>query len=149
MLKKVGFLIAATMLSASALADVPKDKPTMKFLSIPIAEKVPGAHQVFPYRSRERVVVIVVDPIVCGQEPKNPRFWIKGGKIAVAYDLTPAPAGRHHPCTAHSTFDLQNIPDRDFSVEFRDGKEVRTAHMMRCPETAPEGDIWDCMVPKP
>ncbi len=44
---------------------------------------------------------------------------------------------------------LLNVPHGDFSVEFVDGKEVRTAHMMRCPNTAPKADIWNCMVPSP
>jgi hypothetical protein len=133
-----------------AIAEDMASKTTMKFTSIPIQEKLgEAAHKILPYRVDDRVVVIVVDPIMCGQEPINPRFTVKPGKISLRYDLTAAPAGSVLPnCTAHSTFDLDGVPNGDFQVEFAGGNEpVHTAQMTQCPGVKPKHDIWDCMLP--
>ncbi len=122
----------------------------MKFTSIPIQEKLgEAAHRVLPYRAEDRVIVVVVDPIMCGQRPLNPKFEIHGTRISLHYDLSAAPVGSTLPnCTAHSTFDLDAVPHGDFMVEFSGGNEpVHTAAMTRCPNTQPKFDIWDCMVP--
>src|SRR5271169_7023035 len=139
-------------IALAAFADVPSGPPTMKFTSIPVMEKVGGGeHKIYPYRTEDKVVVIVIDPIVCGQEPVNPRFEIKGKSLILHYDLTKAPALKTpSACTAHSTFELSAMPDTDFQVEFAGGPEAfRSAHMTRCPKTKPVSDIWDCMVPSP
>jgi len=143
---------AASLLVAagSAAAEETAGPTTMKFNSIPIAEKLgEAAHKVLPYRAEDRVVVVVVDPIMCGQKPFNPSFAIKNGRIALHYELTKAPVGSVVPnCTAHSTFDLEMVPHGDYLVEFSGGKEPpHTAQMERCPNTQPKFDIWDCMVP--
>jgi len=93
-------------------------------------------------------MVVVVDPIACGQKPINPKFAIKGGKISLHYDLTPAPAGQVNThCSAHSQFDLEYVPHGDFQVEFSGGDEQpRVVSMMRCPNTPAKVDPWDCMV---
>jgi hypothetical protein len=143
-------LFGATACFCTA-APAQEGAPTkMNFNSIPIAEKLgEAAHKILPYRSEDRVVVIVVDPIMCGQRPVNPTFKIGNGKISLHYDLTAAPVGSTLPnCAAHSTFDLDPVPHGEWVVEFSGGKETpRTAQMTRCPGTMPKFDIWDCMVP--
>jgi len=152
-MKRSNLLVAIAgvlVIAAPALADDVAAPTTMKFTSIPIQEKLgEAAHRVLPYRIDDRVVVIVVDPIMCGQEPINPRFTVKPGKIALRYDLTAAPPGSVLPnCTAHSTFDLDKVPNGDFQVEFAGGNEpVHTANMTQCPHVKPKDDIWDCMIP--
>ena len=151
-MKTVTGLLAAslTLIVIPALADTAASNTKLKFTSIPIEEKVgTPSHSIFPYRSEDRVIVVVVDPIQCGQKPSNPSFDIKGGKLILHYDLSAAPAGAAtHTCTAHSTFDLENVPHGDLQVEFSGGKEpVQTAQMKRCPKTEPVIDVWDCMVP--
>ncbi len=155
MLTKPRSMLAAGLVLAAAavhpaLADDIGANTKLTFNSIPIAEKFgEPRHRVLPYRAEDRVIVVVVDPIFCGQKPLNPRFAIKPGKIVLHYDLSPAPVGASLPnCSAHSTFDLENVPHGDFQVEFAGGDEApRTAVMTRCPNTAPKFDIWDCLVP--
>ena len=147
---KILAIAAMGALQISAQAAENAGPTTMKFTSIPIAEKLgEAAHKILPYRIDDRVVVIVVDPIMCGQKPVNPSFAIKPGRIALHYDLTAAPAGSVLPnCTAHSTFDLDKVPNGDFEVQFAGGKEApHTAQMTQCPNVKPKDDIWDCMVP--
>ena len=135
-----------------AFADVPSGPPTMKFTSIPVMEKVGGGeHKIYPYRNEDQVVVIVIDPITCGQKPVNPRFEIKGKSLVLRYDLTKAPASKaSSACTAHSTFELSAMPDIDLQVEFAGGPEAfHVAQMTRCPKAKPVTDIYDCMVPAP
>jgi hypothetical protein len=148
--RKFLFAAALAAVAVPALADSKDAGVTMRFNSIPVAEKVgAGEHRIFPYRNEDKVVVIVIDPISCGQKPVNPRFEIKDTRLILAYDLVPA-KGANLPasCTAHSTFELDAVPHRDFSVEFTGGPEpVRVAHMTRCPKTDPVIDIWDCLVP--
>jgi len=139
-----------SILAATASAADTAAPTTMTFTSIPIAEKLgEAAHRVLPYRIDDRVVVIVIDPIMCGQRPVNPSFSVKPGRIALHYDLTAAPVGSMQPnCTAHSTFDLDKVPNGDFEVQFAGGKEgPHTAQMTQCPNVKPKDDIWDCMVP--
>jgi len=134
-------------LSVSAANDT--SATTMRFNSIPIQENVPiTSHRILPYRSEDRVIVVVVDPIACGQKPTNARFGISKGKIALHCDLAPASIGAVRGCTAHSTFDLSNVPHGEFQVDFTSGTDgVRTARMSRCPNVAPVVDIWDCLSP--
>jgi len=141
-----GVLAVAHPAHAEKLGEYTK----LTFNSIPIAEKLgEAAHRILPYRAEDRVIVVVVDPIFCGQKPLNPRFEIKPGKILLRYDLSAAPVGSSLPnCTAHSTFDLDMVPHGDYQVEFAGGNEPpHTAQMTRCPNTTPKFDIWDCMVP--
>lgn len=146
-----GLLVGSLYLIAlPAVAQTAASKTTLKFTSIPIEEKiVDSAHKIFPYRSEDRVIVVIVDPIQCGQRPSNPSFAIKDGKLVLHYDLSMAASGAPTgACTAHSTFDLENVPHGDLQVEFSGGKEpVQTAQMKRCPKTAPIVDVWDCLVP--
>jgi hypothetical protein len=154
-MNKLAKIIAVGLLAPSLAALAATDTAgtsavtTMKFLSIPIQEKLPATvHKIFPYRSEDRVIVVVVDPIVCGQKPTNARFEISRGKISLHYDLASVAAGAVQGCTAHSTFDLANVPHGDFQVDFTSGTDtVRTAQMSRCPNVAPSVDIWDCMLP--
>jgi hypothetical protein len=145
-------LLIAGLLAISAfpaIADTVKSQTTMTFSSIPIAEDLrTTAHKIVPYRSEDRVIVIVVDPIMCEQKPINPRFEIRDSKISLRYDLTVAPAGATQGCTAHSTFDLKNVPHGEFYVEFQGGNErMRSAKMVPCPNTQPVVDAWDCVAP--
>jgi len=135
--------------AVSAIAGTEESQTTMTFTSTPIADDLrTTAHKILAYQSDDRVMVIVVDPIMCEQKPINPRFEIKDGRISLRYDLTAAPAGARQGCTAHSIFDLNKVPHRQFSVEFEGGDErVRSAKMARCPNTQPVVDIWDCMAP--
>jgi hypothetical protein len=147
-------LIACALagIALAAFADAPSGPPTMKFTSIPVMEKVgAGEHKIYPYRIEDQVVVIVVDPIACGQKPVNPRFEIKGRSLILRYDLTRGLASTTSTaCTAHSTFELSAMPDTDLQVEFAGGPEAfHVAQMTRCPKAKPVTDIWDCMVPAP
>jgi hypothetical protein len=141
---------ACVLLSYAGFAMAQDGAPTtMKFTSIPITELSGDlSHKIFPYRAEDRVMVIVVNPIVCGQRPINPTFAIKNGKISLHYDLTPAPAGSSlSHCSAHTQFDLEPVPHGDFLVEFTGGDEApRVVSMMRCPTTPMKVDPWDCMV---
>ncbi len=150
-MKNSGMLLLAGGLLACApvLADS-TNGTTMKFTSSPVAEKVAASeHKIYPYRTEDRVIVVVVDPIACGQKPVNPSFVIKGNVIRLHYDLTPVPASvSGQNCTAHSTFDMNNVPHADLSVEFAGGDEpYRSAQMTRCPKVEPTVDVWDCMIP--
>lgn len=144
-------LAGLAVAAVPAYADNVAPNTKLTFNSIPIAEKVgEAAHRVLPYRSEDRVIVVVVDPIFCGQRPINPAFKILPGRIQLHYDLSEAPLGSSLPnCTAHSTFDLDVVPHGDYQVEFSGGKEAPiVAQMTRCPNTTPKFDIWDCMVPR-
>ena len=150
-LRPFALLAVLVLAAAPALADSTWPDTKLTFNSIPMAEKLgEAAHRVLPYRSEDRVIVVVVDPIFCGQRPINPGFKIVPGKIQLHYDLTEAPLGSSLPnCTAHSTFDLDVVPHGEFQVEFTGGKEApHVAQMTRCPNTSPKFDIWDCMVPR-
>jgi hypothetical protein len=151
-MKKTLIACALAGIALAAFADTPSGPPKMKFTSIPIIEKVGrGEHKIYPYRTEDQVVVIVVDPIACGQKPVNPRFEIKSNSLILRYDLTKAPASKTpSTCTAHSTFELSAMPDTDLQVEFAGGPEAfHVAQMTRCPQAKPTTDIWDCLVPAP
>jgi hypothetical protein len=149
-MKKIVLAFALSSL-APVFADTSSAPTTMRFDSIPVAEKVgAGEHKIYPYRSEDTVLVVVVDPIACGQKPVNPRFEVKGKSLILRYDLTKAPAGKTAACTAHSTFLLTPVPHSDLQVEFAGGTEpFHVAQMTRCPKTQPVFDIWDCLVPSP
>lgn len=138
-------LLAFAFVSSSAGEGKPQ--PRLTFTSIPIAQDLGTTkHKVLPYQHEDQVFVIVVDPIMCGQRPVNPRYEIQDGTISLHYDLTAAPAGARQGCTAHSIFELQDVPHGGFQVEFSAGKErVRSGAMMRCPVTEATADIWDCI----
>lgn len=149
---KVLSACALACLAVPAFADAPSAPTTMKFDSIPVAEKVgAGEHKIYPYRSEDTVLVVVIDPITCGQKPINPRFEIKGKSLILRYDLTKAPTTKvPTACTAHSTFLLTPVPHTDLQVEFAGGPEAfRVAQMTRCPKAQPVFDVWDCLVPSP
>ena len=149
---KAGFVLIGTgLVAAMATAAAADPQQTMKFTSIPITEKVgSGEHKIFPYRIEDKVVVTVQDPIACGQRPINPRFELKGNKLVLRYDLTKAPSGTAGgSCTAHSTFEIENMPHQDLEVSFAGGQErFIVASMVRCPNTKPVVDIYDCLVPR-
>jgi hypothetical protein len=149
-MKKSLIACALAGIAFAAFADAPSGPPKMKFTSMPVMEKVgSGEHKIYPYRTEDQVVVIVVDPIACGQKPINPRFEIKGKSLILRYDLTKAPTTKA-ACTAHSTFELSAMPDTDLQVEFAGGPEAfHVAQMARCPQAKPITDVWDCMVPAP
>jgi hypothetical protein len=149
-MKKSLIACALAGTALAAFADAPSGPPKMKFTSMPVMEKVgSGEHKIYPYRTEDQVVVIVVDPIACGQKPINPRFEVKGKSLILRYDLTKAPASKT-ACTAHSTFELSAMPDTDLQVEFAGGPEAfHVAQMTRCPKAKPVTDVWDCMVPAP
>ncbi len=145
---------ARILMTCLALLGVPAlaaaQQSNLKFTSIPVVEKIgAGEHKLFPYRSEDKLVVIVQDPIVCGQKPVNPRYEVNGNRLTLRYDLTPVPMGvTHGACSAQSTFEINNVPHQDFEVAFAGGKEpFIVANMTRCPNTAPIVDIWDCLVP--
>ena len=144
-------VLAFGTMTGPAYADKDVGKSVLTFTSVPVAEKVgAGEHRIYPYRNEDRLIVVVIDPIVCGQKPANARFEIQGTRVSLRYDLSPAPAGVYTPsCTAHSTFDITNVPHGDLVVEFAGGIEpFHSAQMKRCPNTEPQVDVWDCMVPQ-
>ncbi len=149
-MKRSILALALAAASGLALADIPSGPPTLKFTSMPVMEKVgAGEHKLFPYRSEDKMIVVVVDPIACGQRPGNARFHVEGDKLVLQYDLSPAPDGAARgACTAHSTFELDNMPDRDLQVQFAGGIEPYVvATMTRCASAKPATDVWDCMIP--
>jgi len=152
-MKSVILLSTLALVSIPALATDPQPAaaPSLHFTSIPIMDKVGnGQHKIFPYRNEDRLVVVVEDPIICGQKPTNAKFEIKGSQVVLKYDLTKAPASPvSGTCTAHSTFDIADVPHAELTVRFAGGKEpFAVAEMARCPNTTPVVDIYDCMVPR-
>jgi hypothetical protein len=148
-MKKLCIVIGMLSAVGVAVADEPA-APSMKFTSIPVSEKIgSGEHKLFPYRAEDKIVVIVVDPIACGQKPVKPSFRIEGNKLLLRYELTQAPAGAAgKDCTAHSTFELDRMPHQDLQVNFAGGPEpFVVANMTRCPNAEPVVDVWDCLVP--
>lgn len=149
-MKRTALALALAAASGLALADMPSGPPTLKFTSVPVMEKIgAGEHKLYPYRSEDKMIVIVVDPIACGQRPSNPHFHVDGNKLILRYDLSPAPEGAARGlCTAHSTFEINNMPDRDLQVQFAGGIEpFAVATMTRCGASKPVSDVWDCMIP--
>src|SRR5450631_2122403 len=140
------------LLSTLALACVPVlaagPQPTLKFTTLPMAESAGGGHKLFPYRNEDKLAVIVVDPIACGRKPVNPRYEIKDTHVTLQYDLTKAPDSAGGTCTAVSTFEIDPVPHQELVVSFAGGSEpFVVASMVRCPNSTPKIDVWDCMVP--
>ncbi len=111
----------------------------------------PGAavHQVLPYRIENRMMVVVHDPVACGQTPQRPRFSIQNDQLILQYDLTEAPAGGpQRSCVAYSMFQIDDVPDRSLKVSFAGGPEpFSVAQLKRCSSQSPRSGKWDCLVP--
>jgi hypothetical protein len=94
------------------------------------------------------MIVVVHDPIVCGQRPVAPRLSVQAQQVVVQYELTEAPAGEARACVAHSIFKIDDLPDRSLNVAFAGGAEpVSVVQLRRCPSQQPKTDPWDCLVP--
>jgi hypothetical protein len=142
----IGAVLAA-MLPLIAAAD----EPEMKFWT---RNQQPSTapHQVRAYRIEDEMLVVVHDPVVCGQTIGNPQYSIERNELVVRYELGTAPASPGAPgssaCVAHSVFKIEHVPDRDLKVRFAGGSEAFTeARLKRCPSQAPRYDQWDCLVP--
>jgi hypothetical protein len=143
---------ALSLLSFGVFAEAePQPKsPTMKFTSLPLAQRLrDGEAKITPYRAEDTVMVQIEDTINCGQQPVNPSFEIDRGRLLLRYDLAVDNAAiSGQTCAAHSSFLLREMPDRDLEVSFahRGGPEM-TARMVRCPGKAIH-DAWDCLLPQ-
>lgn len=140
------------LLAAVALAVVPllcsADQPSMKFWSRG-QEAGSAVHQLYPYRIGSRMMVMVHDPIICGQVPNRPHFSIREDQLILQYDLTEAPAGNlGRSCVAYSLFQIENLPDRSLQVSFAGGPEpVSVAQLQRCSSKLARNEERHCLVP--
>src|SRR5690349_2520989 len=98
--------VAFAAVTGSAAADDVRPIGAMKFTSIQMVEKAgAGELAISLYRMEDIVVILVQDPIVCGQRPINPTSELQGNRLGLRYDLTKAPAEAFgSACTAHSVF---------------------------------------------
>jgi hypothetical protein len=144
--------IACVLTTACALAFAgppPTDPPTMKFRVLPSATKLPSSdHTVMPYRMNDLILVVVSDPVRCGQTPVKPSFDLSSEKLQLHYDLTPATADAA-ACTLVTEFTIQNAPHKDVTVAFSGGPEpASVAAMQKCPKYDPKtDDVWECLHP--
>jgi len=99
--------------------------PSLNFNSVSVTEKVEATqHKVNPYRAGDKMIVVVRDPIVCGQEPLDPRFTLIGDQLVVQYDLSSAPNGEIGSCTELSVFQINGVPaGQRLQVSFAGGQE--------------------------
>ena len=142
----VSFALAA----AFAFADTPTESAKMTFRDVG-AERQMSVFEdkITPYRSEDMVLVVIKDSVLCGQKATKPSFVIKGNKIALRYELTPAPPGETAKCILASEFKIENAPHRDLTVSFAEGSEAVTeVSMQKCPNYNPKtDDVWECLVP--
>jgi len=146
-MKPILLVAAATLAAVPLLSSA--GESSMKFWSRG-QEAGDAVHQLLPYRIENRMMVVVHDPVVCGQVPDRPRFSIEKNQLTLQYDLTAAPTGEHErPCVAYSLFQIDNLPDRSLEVRFAGGPEpFSVAQLKRCPSQSPRSDKWDCLVPR-
>jgi hypothetical protein len=142
----IGALLAALLPRLAAA-----DEQEMKFWT---RDQQPSTapHQVRAYRIEDEMLIVVHDPVVCGQSIANPQYSIESDELVVRYELGAAPAGAgpsgSSACVAHSVFKIEHVPDRDLKVRFAGGSEAFTeASLKRCPSQSPRYDQWDCLVP--
>jgi len=116
--------VAYVMLAAFPILAVAAD-PSLNFNSVSVTEKAEVTqHKVNPYRAGDKMIVVVRDPIVCGQQPVDPRFSLKGDQLVVQYDLTNAPNGDIGSCTELSVFQINGVPaGQRLQVSFAGGQE--------------------------
>jgi hypothetical protein len=151
-MKKVAIFFGIAMLSMGALAVLPVStgNPSLTFKVIQL-DNTKGSQQeeVTPYRLFDKMVVTVVDPVVCGQQPVAPRFEFTDNHLTIAYDLTASTAGANKSCALVSEFVISNAPHGDFEVDFSGGDEPMTvAKLRKCPNYQPKGeDIYECLSP--
>jgi hypothetical protein len=95
------------------------------------------------------MMVVVHDPIVCGQQPSQPRFAIEGDQVLLQYDLSAPAAGvPQRACVAYTIFQLKDVPKRALQVRFAGGPEpFSVTSLKRCPSQPAKADPWDCLVP--
>jgi hypothetical protein len=99
--------------------------PSLNFTSVSVTEKVEiTQHKVSPYRAGDKMIVVVRDPIVCGQEVVKPHFTLHGDELVLQYDLTNAPSGEVGSCTELSVFQVNGVPaGQRLQVSFAGGPE--------------------------
>jgi len=143
------FSVALVLAAAHAFADTPAAPPTMTFHSFAPETKVATSDKVTPYRFEDMVLVVIKDSLRCGQQPINTSFAIRGGQIALHYDLTPA-APNAAPCVLGSEFKIENVPHTDLTVAFSEGHGAPiVVSMQKCPNYNPKtDDVWECLVAK-
>jgi hypothetical protein len=119
MLRNAYLVLAAFPILAMA-AD-----PSMNFNSVSVTEPFEVTqHKVNPYRAGDKMIVVVRDPIVCGQRPLDPRYSIAQDQLFVRYDLTNAPDGEIGSCTELSVFQINGVPaGHRLHVSFAGGPE--------------------------
>jgi hypothetical protein len=140
--------VAFAAITGSAAADEVRPILAMKFTSIQMVEQAgAGALRISLYRMEDRVMILVQDPIVCGQRPINPTSELQGNQLRLRYDLTKALAEASGPsCTAHSIFTIDGVLSRDLEIAFARGKTTFiVAGMARCSESQPTVDTWNCL----
>jgi hypothetical protein len=143
--------VAFAAATGSAAGDEARSTPAMKFSWIPMVERSgPGDRKIFSYRLEDRIVVLVQDPIVCGQKPINQAFELQGNKLFLRYELTNAsPKASDPPCTAHSIFAIDGVPNQDLEISFARGEQAfAAADMARCPEFQPTIETRNCLAPR-
>jgi hypothetical protein len=143
------FSVALVLAAAPAFADTPTKTPKMTFHSFAPETSIATSDKVTPYRVEDMVLVVIKDSLRCGQKPINASFAIKGGQIALHYDLTPAGPDTA-TCILGSEFKIENVPHRDLTIAFSEGHEAAiVASMQKCPTYNPKtDDVWECLVPK-
>jgi hypothetical protein len=147
--KFTSFSVALVLAAPYAFADTPTAPPKMTFRSFAPEIKVATSDKVTPYRFEDLVLVVIKDDLRCGQQPINTSFAIKGGQIALHYDLTPA-APNAAPCVLGSEFKIENVPHKDLTVTFSEGHGAPiVVSMQKCPNYNPKtDDVWECLVAK-
>jgi hypothetical protein len=94
------------------------------------------------------ILVVVNDPVRCGQKPLNSTFELKAERLLLHYDLTPADPGAA-ACALVTEFTIQNAPHNDLAIAFSGGPEpASVAAMQKCPKYNPTtDDIFECLMP--
>jgi hypothetical protein len=109
----------------------------------------PGQYRISPYRAEDTIVVLVEEPIICGQTGTRPAFRLGDRTLDLQYSLSDAPAGATEACTLKSVFQVSEMPHRDLDVTF--GNRTGTflvGQMTRCGSAKVTRDPWDCLLPR-
>jgi hypothetical protein len=150
-LQPIAGVFAAIACALAIAGTPPTEAPTMKFRVLPSETKLPSStHTVMPYRMNDLILVVVNDPVRCGQNPVKPSFELKSETLQLRYDLTPAEPGAA-ACTLVTEFTILNAPHKDVTVAFSGGPEpASVAAMQKCPKYNPKtDDVFECLMPTP
>jgi hypothetical protein len=149
MMKTIRCLLAAASLTPALVPALSSaHEPTMKFWSRAQSSST-GSLQVQAYRVDNQMLVVIHDPVSCGQVVEKPSFLIEHGDLVLHYQVGgAATSAAGETCVAHAIFQIDGLPDRDLRVRFAGGEEQETvAYLKRCPSQPPKSDEWDCLVP--